>query len=75
MTEVLAFASHPGRLRRLTHRIEGVALAEEGADFLEVYRFFLSEGYDPRESYQHTMRIFRGGLPRGTRAVHKGPLL
>ncbi len=66
LTEVLAFASHPGRLRRLTHRIEGVGLAEEGADFLEVYRFFLSEGYDPREGYQHTMRIFRGGLPRGS---------
>ena len=66
LTEVLAFASHPGRLRRLTHRIEGVALAEEGADFLEVYRFFLSEGYDPRESYQHTTRLFRGGLPCGT---------
>ena len=66
LTEVLAFASHPGRLRRLTHRIEGVALAEAGADFLEVYRFFLSEGYEPREGYQHTMRIFRGGLPRGS---------
>ncbi len=65
LTEVLAFASHPARLRRLTHRIEGTALAESGADFLEVYRFFLSEGYDPREAYQHTARIFRGGLPRG----------
>jgi uncharacterized protein (TIGR02421 family) len=66
LTEVLAFASHPARLRRLTHRIEGVALAENGADFLDVYRFFLSEGYELSESYQHTMRIFRGGLPRGT---------
>ena len=63
LTEVLSFASHPGRVRRLTHRIEGVALAESGADFLEVYRFFLDEGYKPRESYQHTMRIFRGSLP------------
>jgi uncharacterized protein (TIGR02421 family) len=66
LTEVLAFASHPARLRRLTHRIEGVAMAENGADFLDVYRFFQAEGYDPRESYQHTVRIFRGGLPRGT---------
>jgi uncharacterized protein (TIGR02421 family) len=65
LTEVLAFASHPARLRRLTHRVEGVALAEAGGDFLDVYRFFLSEGYDPRESYQHTMRIFRGSLPHG----------
>lgn len=65
LTEVLAFASHPGRVRRLTHRIEGVALAEDGADFLDVYRFFLQEGYHPRECYQHTVRIFRGSLPAG----------
>ena len=65
LTEVLSFASHPGRVRRLTHRIEGVALAESGADFLDVYRFFEGEGYQPRESYQHSMRIFRGSLPAG----------
>jgi uncharacterized protein (TIGR02421 family) len=65
ITEIFAFASHPGRVRRLTNRIEGVALAEAGANFLEVYRYFLEEGYDPRESYQHTMRIFRGSLPDG----------
>jgi uncharacterized protein (TIGR02421 family) len=65
LTEVLAFASHPGRLRRLAHRIEGVALAESGADFLDVYRFFLDQGYGPRESYQHSSRIFRGSLPAG----------
>jgi uncharacterized protein (TIGR02421 family) len=65
LTEVLCFASHPARVRRLTHRIEGVALAEAGADFLEVYRFFLAEGYEPHESYQHSTRIFRGSLPVG----------
>jgi uncharacterized protein (TIGR02421 family) len=65
ITEIFAFASHPGRVRRLTNRIEGVALAEGGANFLDVYRYFLEEGYDPRESYQHTMRIFRGSLPDG----------
>jgi uncharacterized protein (TIGR02421 family) len=65
ITEIFAFASHPGRVRRLTNRIEGVAMAEAGANFLDVYRFFLQEGYDSRESYQHTMRIFRGSLPEG----------
>jgi hypothetical protein len=65
LTEVFAFASHPGRVRRLTHRIEGVALAEAGGTFLDVYRFFLQEGYDESESYQHAMRIFRGSLPEG----------
>jgi uncharacterized protein (TIGR02421 family) len=65
ITEIFAFASHPGRVRRLTNRIEGVAMAEAGANFLEVYRYFLAEGYDSRESYQHAMRIFRGSLPEG----------
>jgi uncharacterized protein (TIGR02421 family) len=65
ITEIIAFASHPGRVRRLTNRIEGVAMAEAGANFLEVYRYFLEEGYDAKESYQHTMRIFRGSLPEG----------
>jgi uncharacterized protein (TIGR02421 family) len=65
LSEILAFASHPGRVRRLTNRIEGVALAESGANFLEVYRYFLEEGYDSHESYQHAMRIFRGSLPEG----------
>jgi uncharacterized protein (TIGR02421 family) len=65
LTEILAFASHPGRIRRLTHRVQGVALAEAGADFLDVYRFFLEEGYEPRESYQQSVRVFRGSLPAG----------
>jgi uncharacterized protein (TIGR02421 family) len=63
LTEVLAFASHPERVRRLTHRIEAVALAEAGANFLDVYRFYLQEGYDRREAYQHSVRVFRGSLP------------
>jgi uncharacterized protein (TIGR02421 family) len=65
ISEIFAFASHPARVRRLTNRIEGVAMAEAGANFLDVYRYFLEEGYPSRESYQHTMRIFRGSLPEG----------
>ncbi len=65
LTEVFAFASHPERVRRLAHRVEGVGLAESGADFLDVYRFFQGAGYLPRESYQQAVRIFRGSLPSG----------
>jgi uncharacterized protein (TIGR02421 family) len=65
LTEVLAHASHPGRVCRLAHRVEGIARASAGANFLEVYRFFLGAGHDERASYQHTMRIFRGSLPEG----------
>src|SRR5207237_4268974 len=56
ITEIFAFASHPARVRRLTNRIEGVAMAETGATFLEVYRYFLAEGYNSRQSYHHTTR-------------------
>jgi uncharacterized protein (TIGR02421 family) len=63
LTEVIAAASYPQRLRRLSHRIEAVTRAEAGANFLEVYRFFRDEGYEPRASYQHTVRVFRGSLP------------
>jgi hypothetical protein len=52
-------------VRRLLHRVQAVALAEAGASFLDVYRFFLDEGCEPRESYQHAARVFRGSLPAG----------
>jgi uncharacterized protein (TIGR02421 family) len=65
LVEVLAFASHPDRLRRLAQRVEAVALAEAGADFLEVYRHFVAAGCAPSESYRLAARVFRGSLPSG----------
>jgi uncharacterized protein (TIGR02421 family) len=65
LTEILAFASHPARVRSLTNRIEGVAMAEAGANFLDVYRYFLEVGFGPRESYHGAVRVFRGSLPEG----------
>ena len=65
LTELLAFASHRSRVRRLTNRVAAVALAEGGATFLDVFRFFLQEGGTPKESYQQTTRVFRGSLPEG----------
>ncbi len=65
LMEFLAWASHPARVRRLIRRLEGIARAERGANFLEVYHYFLGEGCAPTESYRHTMRIFRGSLPAG----------
>jgi uncharacterized protein (TIGR02421 family) len=65
LTEVLALACYPARVQRLAHRVEAIARAEAGADFLDVYRFFLDRGQTPGSSYQQTMRIFRGSLPAG----------
>jgi uncharacterized protein (TIGR02421 family) len=63
ITEVFTFASYPGRLKRLTNRITAVSMAEEGANFLDVFNFYRSEGFNEEESYQATTRVFRGSLP------------
>jgi uncharacterized protein (TIGR02421 family) len=65
LTEILTGVSHPQRLLRLANRIEAVGMVEEGADFLDVYRFYLEQAECPRSSYQQAHRVFRGGLPTG----------
>ena len=54
------------RLRRLALRVKLVAMAEDGASFLDVYRVLVKdEGLLPREAYLDAARIFRGGPPEG----------
>jgi uncharacterized protein (TIGR02421 family) len=65
LTEILAFASHPGRVRRLTNRVQAVSMAESGADFLEVFEFFRNQSYNEFDSFQNTARVFRGSTPTG----------
>ncbi len=64
--EIFSFKSMPARIRRLTERAEAIRLAEEGADFLEVFRALLALGNDERTAYQTAQRTFRGCLPAGT---------
>jgi uncharacterized protein (TIGR02421 family) len=59
------------RLRRLALRIVAVDQAVEGADFLDVFRFFLEAGYPEAEAYASTVRVFRGGDVRGGVAFTK----
>jgi uncharacterized protein (TIGR02421 family) len=61
--EVLALASHPARLRLLAGRVEAVAIAERGGDFLDVFRHFGELGLRPVEAYRQAARVFRGSLP------------
>lgn len=65
ITEVFTFASYPGRLKRLTNRIIAVNMAEEGANFLEVYNFNRKQGLEENEAYHATTRVFRGSIPDG----------
>jgi uncharacterized protein (TIGR02421 family) len=63
ITEVFTFASYPGRLKRLTNRISAVSMAEEGANFLDVFNFFRSQDLDENSSYHSAVRVFRGSTP------------
>lgn len=65
ITEVFTFASYPGRLKRLTNRITAVSMAEEGANFLDVFNFYREQGLDDSESYLASTRVFRGSRPDG----------
>ena len=65
LMEILAFASHPPRLKRLANRIRGVHLAEQGASFREVYRDFLAQGMSREDAYTNAARVFRGSTPDG----------
>ena len=37
----------------------------DGADFIDVFRFYLAQGQDEEESYYSASRVFRGGDVRG----------
>jgi uncharacterized protein (TIGR02421 family) len=63
MTETLSMQSTPHRLSRLTRRVQAVALVEEGADFLELYRYLINAGESPDEAWQLSTRVFRGSRP------------
>lgn len=59
------------RLRRIALRIRAVHIAEEGGDFVDVFRYVLSAGQTESESVRTAARIFRGGDPRGRHVFTK----
>ncbi len=59
------------RMKRLSLRIEAVALALDGADFIEVFRYFLDNGQTPEESFASAQRVFRGVPTTGGAAFTK----
>ena len=54
------------RLRRLADRIVAVQLVVDGADFIELYRWFLDRSPTPEQAFESTRRIFRGAPLTGS---------
>lgn len=63
--ELISGSMDPDRLRRLADRVIAIQMAIDGADFLEVYRYFLERTGDPAQSFENARRVFRGGVLTG----------
>ncbi len=59
------------RLERLATRVKTVAMAEDGASFLDVYRVLAGLGYAKHDAFLDAARVFRGGLCEGGSAFTK----
>jgi uncharacterized protein (TIGR02421 family) len=66
LMEILTFSSTPHRLMRLINRVRAITLVEEGADFMELFRFFRDRDMNEEESYTLSSRVFRGSTPDGS---------
>jgi uncharacterized protein (TIGR02421 family) len=63
--ELISGSIELDRLRRLADRVIAIQMAIEGADFIEVYRYFLEQTDQPDQSFESARRVFRGGIITG----------
>ncbi len=59
------------RLKRISLRIEAIAMARGGADFIEVFGHFRDAGQTAEESFASAQRVFRGVPTSGGGAFNK----
>lgn len=65
LTEFLTGATSLPRVRRLCERTLAIHMAEEGASFIDVYRFYRERGSEEHVAFECARRIMRGGLVEG----------
>lgn len=58
--ELMAGAIDISRLKRISLRIIAIDMALNGADFVEVYKYFKDCGQTPADSFHSAQRVFRG---------------
>lgn len=71
LAELITGAMDLARLRRLALRVVAIDHAISGADFIDVFRFFLEQGQSEPESAYSAARIFRAGDVRGRHVFTK----
>lgn len=63
--EIISGSMELDRLHRLADRVFAIQMAVEGADFLQVYGYFLERAIDPVQAFDNAQRVFRGGVMTG----------
>lgn len=63
--ELVSGSMDPRRMRRLADRVLAIQMAIDGADFMELYRFYSDRSHNEFEAFENTRRILRGGLLEG----------
>jgi len=59
------------RMKRISLRIEAIAMARDGADFIQVFDYFRHAGQSAEESFASAQRVYRGVPPSGGHAFSK----
>lgn len=65
ITEIVTLSSYPARMKKITNRVIALDKISQGANFIDIYRYFLSCDLSEDDSYNHTVRLFRGSTPDG----------
>ncbi|MBJ6979958.1 MULTISPECIES: flavohemoglobin expression-modulating QEGLA motif protein [unclassified Luteimonas] len=60
-----------GRMKRISLRTEATSMALAGADFLQVFDYFIAAGQSDEESFASAQRVFRGVPVTGGHAFTK----
>jgi uncharacterized protein (TIGR02421 family) len=65
--EFISGALDPHRFKRLADRVIAIDMAEQGADFIELYQYFRDSGASdkPIDAFESAYRVVRGGLVEG----------
>ncbi|MEO5622021.1 MAG: flavohemoglobin expression-modulating QEGLA motif protein [Dokdonella sp.] len=69
--ELMSGSIDIARMKRISLRILGIDMAIRGADFIEVFRFFMEGGQNESDSFSSAQRVFRGAPVTGGAAFTK----
>ena len=63
--ELISGAMDPSRLMRLADRVLAIQMSVDGANFLELYRFFCDRTHNKMAAFENARRVCRGGMVEG----------